>query len=129
MGFVGVYRAIYDYAPQNENELEISDGDLLFILEKSTEDAWWKAKKKANNDDDDEPEGLVPNTYVEEVCFAPQWSVVATQILRGMSNDASHSRESVIGADPHSSAGNTGSPSKGPFRLYQADRRRALLQG
>lgn len=68
MGFLGVCRAVYDYAPQSENELAIKEGDVLYILEKSAEDDWWKAKKKANGDDDDEPTGLIPNNYVEEVC-------------------------------------------------------------
>ncbi|KAJ5114559.1 hypothetical protein NUU61_000318 [Penicillium alfredii] len=67
MGFLGVYSAVYDYQPQGEGELEIREGDLLYILEKSTEDDWWKAKKKAEREDEDEPEGLVPNNYVEEV--------------------------------------------------------------
>ncbi|GAB7365918.1 hypothetical protein MBLNU230_g7246t1 [Neophaeotheca triangularis] len=66
MVFLGVYRAIYDYQPQGQEELEIRDGDLLFVLEKSTEDDWWKAKKKATTDDEDEPEGLIPNNYIEE---------------------------------------------------------------
>jgi hypothetical protein len=67
MGFLGVYKAIYDYAPQSENELAIKEGDVLYILEKSGEDDWWKAKKKAIGEDDDEPTGLIPNNYVEEV--------------------------------------------------------------
>lgn len=67
MGFVGVYRAIYAYAPQASGELSISDGDLLYVLSKNDEEGWWKAKKKAGADDDDEPVGLVPNNYVEEV--------------------------------------------------------------
>ncbi|KAK2026989.1 hypothetical protein LX32DRAFT_457395 [Colletotrichum zoysiae] len=66
MGFLGVYKAVYDYVPQAEGELAISDGDVLYVLEKNAEDDWWKAKKKASADDDDEPEGLVPNNYVEE---------------------------------------------------------------
>ena len=66
MVFLGVYRAIYDYAPQSDEELQIADGDLLFVLEKSTDDDWWKAKKKAATDDDDEPEGLIPSNYIEE---------------------------------------------------------------
>lgn len=70
MGFLGVYRAIYDYAPQGKSELAISEGDILYVLEKSGEDDWWKAKKKASGDDDDEPVGLIPNNYVEEVCWA-----------------------------------------------------------
>ena len=67
MGFLGVYKAIYDYAPQSEGELQLAEGDVLYVLEKSTEDDWWKCKKKATSDDDDEPEGLVPNNYIEEV--------------------------------------------------------------
>ncbi|KUJ08613.1 uncharacterized protein LY89DRAFT_691038 [Mollisia scopiformis] len=66
MGFLGVYRAIYDYAPQGESELAISEGDILYVLEKSGEDDWWRAKKKASGEDDDEPVGLIPNNYVEE---------------------------------------------------------------
>ncbi|KAF2480505.1 hypothetical protein BDY17DRAFT_254753 [Neohortaea acidophila] len=67
MAYLGIYRALYDYAPQSEEELELHADDVLFVLEKSTEDSWWKCKKKAANDDDDEePEGLVPNNYIEE---------------------------------------------------------------
>lgn len=68
MGFLGVCRAIYDYAPQAEGELAIAEGDLLYILDKQGDDGWWKAKKKAGVDDDDEPTGLVPINYIEEVC-------------------------------------------------------------
>lgn len=71
MGFLGVYKAVYDYAPQGEGELAIAEGDVLYVLEKSQEDDWWKAKKRASAEDDDEPEGLVPNNYVEEVCITP----------------------------------------------------------
>ncbi|KAH6895093.1 hypothetical protein B0T10DRAFT_477036 [Thelonectria olida] len=66
MGFLGVCRAIYDYAPQAEGELAIIEGDLLYVLDKQGDDGWWKAKKKAGEDDDDEPTGLVPINYVEE---------------------------------------------------------------
>lgn len=69
MGFVGIYRAIFDYEPRAEGELAIQDGDILFILEKSADDSWWKAKKKATSDEEEEPEGLVPNNYVEQVCL------------------------------------------------------------
>ena len=69
MGFLGVYKAIYDYTPQGATELAISEGDILYVLEKSGEDDWWKAKKKAPGEEEDEPVGLVPNNYVEEVCL------------------------------------------------------------
>ncbi|ERS96248.1 hypothetical protein HMPREF1624_07157 [Sporothrix schenckii ATCC 58251] len=66
MGFVGVYKALYDYAPQSEGELAITEGSLLYVLDKDGGDGWWKAKKKAAGDDEDEPEGLIPENYVEE---------------------------------------------------------------
>ncbi|KAF3904617.1 hypothetical protein ABW21_db0204718 [Orbilia brochopaga] len=66
MSFLGVYRAIYDYIPQTDEELGLKEGDLLYVLEKSSEDAWWKAKKKAGPADEEEPIGLIPNTYIEE---------------------------------------------------------------
>ncbi|KAF7509488.1 hypothetical protein GJ744_007888 [Endocarpon pusillum] len=65
MGFLGIYTALYDYQPQGEGELEIHEGELLFLLEKG-EDEWWKAKKKAADDEDEEPVGLVPANYLEE---------------------------------------------------------------
>jgi actin cytoskeleton-regulatory complex protein SLA1 len=79
MGFLGVYTALYDYAPQGDGELSIQEGDVLFVLEKSTEDDWWKAKKKADNEDEEEPEGLIPNNYVEEVSIS--WSSLVLRRL------------------------------------------------
>ncbi|OTA28450.1 hypothetical protein BTJ68_10264, partial [Hortaea werneckii EXF-2000] len=67
MVFVDVVRALYDYPANSAEELTISENDILFVLEKSTEDDWWKCKRKAASDDDEEPEGLVPNNYVEKV--------------------------------------------------------------
>ncbi|KAF9894262.1 cytoskeletal protein binding protein [Aspergillus nanangensis] len=66
MGFLGIYTALYDYQPQAQGELELREGDLLYLLHKSDEDDWWRAKKKADREDEDEPEGLVANNYVEE---------------------------------------------------------------
>ena len=66
MGFVGVFRALYDYSSQSDQELSIREGDLLLVLEKSTEDEWWKAKKKAPAGDAEEPVGLIPCTYIHE---------------------------------------------------------------
>ena len=67
MGFAQVCTALYDYAPQDEGELELKEGELVYILGKSEEVDWSKAKKKALNDDEEEPVGLIPNNYVEEV--------------------------------------------------------------
>ena len=67
MGFLGVYTALYEYAPQSEGELEIAEGDILLVLERNTEDDWWKAKKRAGPDEEDEPIGLIPSNYIQEV--------------------------------------------------------------
>ena len=84
MVFLGIYRAIYDYVPQSENELALSEGDLLMVLEKSADDDWWKAKKKGSPDDEDEPEGLIPNNYVTEVsCRSPSLWPAPGVPLRG----------------------------------------------
>ncbi|EGD85713.1 hypothetical protein H112_06629 [Trichophyton rubrum D6] len=66
MGFEGVYTAVYDYTPQGENELAFAEGDLLYILDKSSDDGWWKAKKKTAEFESEEPVGLIPHNYVEE---------------------------------------------------------------
>jgi hypothetical protein len=59
MGFLSVCTALYDYQAQAEGELEIREGELLYILEKGDDD--WAAE------DEDEPVGLVPHIYVSEV--------------------------------------------------------------
>jgi hypothetical protein len=71
MGFLGIYTALYAYVPQSDQELAIEEGDLLYIIEKSTEDDWWKAKKRAEGGEDEEPVGLIPNNYIEEVSLCP----------------------------------------------------------
>lgn len=67
MVFISICTALYDYAPQSDNELAIREGEIVYILEKSSEDDWWKAKKRAPSEDEDEPVGLIPNNYVTEV--------------------------------------------------------------
>ncbi|KAL9014587.1 MAG: hypothetical protein Q9173_000764 [Seirophora scorigena] len=66
MVFISICTALYDYTPQSDNELELQEGDLVYILEKSTVDDWWKAKKRAQANDEEEPTGLIPNNYVED---------------------------------------------------------------
>ncbi|CAX43430.1 cytoskeleton assembly control protein, putative [Candida dubliniensis CD36] len=67
--YIGVYKALYDYTAQAEEELSIKENDLLYLLEKSDIDDWWKVKKRVVATGDeivDEPSGLVPSTYIEE---------------------------------------------------------------
>ncbi|KAH3992814.1 hypothetical protein HBI49_190220 [Parastagonospora nodorum] len=72
MVFLGIYRAIYDYVPQSDNEIALTEGDVLMVLEKSSDDDWWKAKKKGREEDEEEPEGLIPNNYIEELAPVSQ---------------------------------------------------------
>ena len=71
MVFLSICTALYDYAPQSENELAIEEGELLYIVDKSEEDDWWQAKKKAASEEEEEPTGLIPNNYVEDVRAPP----------------------------------------------------------
>lgn len=66
MVFLSICTALYDYTPQDDNELAIKQGELIYILEKSAGDDWWKAKKRAPGEAE-EPVGLIPYNYVEEV--------------------------------------------------------------
>ena len=68
MGFLGVYRALYSYTPQGDQEIALHEGDLLYVLEKSIDDEWWKAKRKSADEDGEEPIGLIPSKYIQEVC-------------------------------------------------------------
>lgn len=68
--YIGVYRALYEYIPQTDEELHIQTGDILYLLEKSEVDDWWKVKKRVLPEGDEEveePVGLVPLNYIEEV--------------------------------------------------------------
>jgi hypothetical protein len=114
MGFLGVYSAVYDYQPQGEGELEIHEGDLLYILEKNADDDWWKAKKKAEPEEEEEPEGLVPNNYVQEVSLQLRTTLCAEQAARGQMADLDQT-------------GGTSAQSYSPLRLHATDRRRGLL--
>ena len=67
MVFISICTALYDYVPQADNELAIQEGELIYVIEKNTEDDWWKAKKRAPSEDEEEPIGLIPYNYVEEV--------------------------------------------------------------
>ena len=70
MVFISICTALYDYSPQSDGELALKEGDIVYVLEKSSEDDWWKAKKRAPSEDEDEPIGLIPNNYVTEVSSA-----------------------------------------------------------
>ena len=70
MVFISICTTLYDYVPQGDSELALQEGEIVYILEKSSEDDWWKAKKRAPSEEEDEPVGLIPNNYVTEVSAA-----------------------------------------------------------
>ncbi|KAJ2815168.1 cytoskeletal protein binding protein, partial [Coemansia erecta] len=66
MPLVEVRRAIYAYTPADGDELAMSEGTVLYIL--NDEDAdWLQAKRKPLNIDDPEEQGLVPANHTEIV--------------------------------------------------------------
>lgn len=70
--YIGVYKALYDYAAQADEELTLRADDLLYLLEKSDIDDWWKVKKRVvpvGDEEVEEPVGLVPSNYIEAVCM------------------------------------------------------------
>lgn len=87
--YLAVLKASYDYEPQSDEELTISEGQLLFLLERTDDEyvglsglltdwligslyySWWKVKIKPDSQDEDSPSGLVPSAYVEPVKCIP----------------------------------------------------------
>ncbi|XP_033109494.1 osteoclast-stimulating factor 1-like [Anneissia japonica] len=56
-GQVKVFRALYSYEAQFNDELSFDEGDLLYVLDMSNP-SWWKAKSGKQT-------GLIPSNYVE----------------------------------------------------------------
>jgi hypothetical protein len=123
MVFLGIYRAIYDYAPQSDNEIGLKEGDMLMVLEKSSDDDWWKAKKKGLMEDEDEPEGLIPNNYIEEVsCEQLVWPACPSQAPDDHMHQHGDQRLTAYIGRAHLA-------SQSSLRLRPPDQRRALVQG
>ncbi|KAJ3129049.1 Osteoclast-stimulating factor 1 [Nowakowskiella sp. JEL0407] len=55
---ISVVQALYSYAPQNQDELEFDEGDILYVVNKNDPN-WWMCRKG-------EKQGLVPSNYVGE---------------------------------------------------------------
>ncbi|KAJ2483415.1 cytoskeletal protein binding protein [Coemansia sp. RSA 2131] len=64
MPLVQVRRAIYAYVPADGDELAMSEGNVLYILNDDDAD-WLQAKRKVLNIDDPEEKGLVPANHTE----------------------------------------------------------------
>ncbi|CAB1312441.1 unnamed protein product [Coregonus sp. 'balchen'] len=57
----GIFQALYSYVPQNEDELELQEGDLVSVMEKC-DDGWFVGTSKRTKHF-----GTFPGNYVKEV--------------------------------------------------------------
>ncbi|XP_029031014.1 sorbin and SH3 domain-containing protein 1 isoform X3 [Betta splendens] len=57
----GIFQALYSYAPQNDDELELQEGDLVSVMEKC-DDGWFVGTSKRTKQF-----GTFPGNYVKEV--------------------------------------------------------------
>ncbi|XP_031679204.1 sorbin and SH3 domain-containing protein 1-like isoform X2 [Oncorhynchus kisutch] len=57
----GIFQALYCYVPQNEDELELQEGDLVSVMEKC-DDGWFVGTSKRTKQF-----GTFPGNYVKEV--------------------------------------------------------------
>ncbi|KAG6900949.1 hypothetical protein C0993_004386 [Termitomyces sp. T159_Od127] len=63
--YLAVLKASYDYKPQSEDEIAITEDQILFLKER-VDDDWWRVKVKGDPQDGNAPVGLVPAAYVEQ---------------------------------------------------------------
>lgn len=55
------YRAIYAYKPQNEDELELKEGDVVYVMEKC-DDGWYVGTSGRTG-----MFGTFPGNYIQQV--------------------------------------------------------------
>lgn len=55
------YRALYNYKPQNEDELELKEGDTVYVMEKC-DDGWYVGSSQRTSHF-----GTFPGNYVERI--------------------------------------------------------------
>lgn len=60
--FLSRYHALYAYKPQNEDELELKEGDEVFVMEKC-DDGWFVGTSARTGSF-----GTFPGNYVQKIC-------------------------------------------------------------
>lgn len=55
------YRAMYNYKPQNDDELELREGDVVYVMEKC-DDGWYVGSLHRNGQF-----GTFPGNYVQRI--------------------------------------------------------------
>ncbi|KAK7805779.1 hypothetical protein U0070_024070 [Myodes glareolus] len=58
------YQALYSYVPQNDDELELRDGDIVDVMEKC-DDGWFVGTSRRTRQF-----GTFPGNYVQDGCWA-----------------------------------------------------------
>ncbi|NXL87027.1 CD2AP protein, partial [Alectura lathami] len=91
-------KVLFEYVPQNEDELELKLGDVIDITEE-VEDGWWSGTLNGKS-------GLFPSNFVKELELTDD----------GETQDALDDAESVFSgpASPVASPGNGSEPGSGP---------------
>ncbi|ORX88366.1 hypothetical protein K493DRAFT_341344 [Basidiobolus meristosporus CBS 931.73] len=98
-------KALYDYTAQREDEMSLSEGMVIIVVDKSDSD-WWLAKYESKS-------GLVPANYVEELPIQRKLrkaSIPPKQVRKSSLSASSY--PGVLGRRGSHSASALGSPSK-----------------
>lgn len=67
MKYVAVCKAVYDYEAQTPEEVSIKEDDIVYVVDNS-DPSWSEVQLKMPSVDQIGPVGLVPASYVAEVC-------------------------------------------------------------
>lgn len=70
------YRAVYTYVPQNKDELELHEGDLVYVIEKC-DDGWFVGTSQRTKEI-----GTFPGNYVNKLWSAASLTKLLTLYLR-----------------------------------------------
>ena len=68
-----LYRAIFDYSSENDEDLKFRKGDFLYIMNRDEGD-WWYAKAKHTG-----REGYVPKNYIKKPRTPKQYLDISTK--------------------------------------------------